>query len=316
MEGTPNAAAAISTRNPSASFPVGRSPELSNRPQTFKDFFQNPATAEAGMLSDFREAQARSRIQKVIGQKKGSQELNSPRQQINQSSEASEAAYQQSNESRGQKINSSLEGFAETFMDQMEPPTEAPGALAKAEGLARQQASAEQLKKQQQQDRIQKKTEMPESEGGEEDPTSKARDEIRKQAKAAIRRGVEEAAQGIGNALDLGTAGVSTVITIFMYAVTLTDLNAQMIWGYYIAKKKSFLFPALEWSPLPVGRVLPDVILHIGLVVLDLLIFSLVVIGFSLAIIIMFLPAAGWVVAYGLVTDPAMRAAVWMFIIQ
>ncbi|MFH1089744.1 MAG: hypothetical protein V1716_04960 [Candidatus Uhrbacteria bacterium] len=132
----------------------------------------------------------------------------------------------------------------------------------------------------------------------EESGANKAMDEVRsktqKQAKKFLtkiaRRGVEELAQSIGNAFDAGTVGVSTLVTIFMYAVTLTDLNAQMVWGHYIKHGKSFIFPALDWEPIPMPKIVGPRILHALLVIVDILVIGAIVIIFSLALLQFLLP--------------------------
>lgn len=126
---------------------------------------------------------------------------------------------------------------------------------------------------------------------GEEQMREKLRTEIRKAAtkaiNQAIRNGVEWLANGTGVACDASSMGISFIITVIMYAVTLGDWNMQMIWGYYITKKQSILFPPLEWNPLPIP--LPDVWLHYALVMLDVI----------LVIAIMFVVVVLTVVLFG-----------------
>jgi len=131
------------------------------------------------------------------------------------------------------------------------------------------------------------------------------RDKAQKQVKKAFmklaRTGSEELAQGIGTALDIGTAGVSTIVTIFMYAVTLVDLNAQMVWGYYIKHDKSFLVPALTWEPIPMPKIVSPRVLHAGLVMVDFLVIGAITIMFTLIILILLIPQA--IIAGGLISS-------------
>lgn len=172
--------------------------------------------------------------------------------------------------------------------EQNEEETEETNEAESAE--SQQQAANEMLMRQQQEARMEQMEEQLLEESGVGEGKSKAQEEVRKQAKNAIRRGVEELAQGIGNAFDVGTAGVSTIITVFMYAITLTDLNLQMIWGYYLTKKKSFFFPALEWSPIPMPKIVTPIILHAGLVMLDIMLVVGILTICSILIIFMTAP--------------------------
>lgn len=181
-----------------------------------------------------------------------------------------------------------------------------------------QPAAAQQLQQNQQQGRIaQMKQEMLKEGGEMGDAKKKAQKEIRKQMNVAVRRGIEEAAQGIGNACDLGSVGTSTIITIFVYAFTLVDLNLQMA-SYYIKNETfDFFFPSLTWSPIPMPAIVSVKFLHIGLGVLDLLIFFLLIIGLMMIIIVVMLP---YMISIGLaatvwaaVSDQALRSQIYIF---
>jgi hypothetical protein len=155
-----------------------------------------------------------------------------------------------------------------------------------------EEISGELLNRQLQQSRLAEAKMRLAEESGLEEQKKEAAEQIRKRVMSSIRRGVEQLLQGTGNAVDAGTAGCSLLVTIFMYAVTLTDLNLQMIWGYYLSKKKSFFFPALEWDPIPMPKAVPVTILHAGLVILDMIILFLLLLAFTLQIIIMTAPIA------------------------
>jgi len=102
-------------------------------------------------------------------------------------------------------------------------------------------------------------------------------------------------AQLIGNAFDAGTLGVSTLVTIFMYAVNLTDFSMQMFTYYVKNNLLSFLFPPLDgWDPIPLStKIVPVVVLHAIVILCDILVLGFVVIAFVLMIIIVFGPSIG-----------------------
>ena len=92
-------------------------------------------------------------------------------------------------------------------------------------------------------------------------------------AKQMIPRGASFVANGITSVLDLGTAGVTLIFTIFVYVFSLGYLNAQMFFG-----KKNSLIGELSWAPIPMpidknanilrGLILmADILLVIALIV-------------------------------------------------
>lgn len=133
--------------------------------------------------------------------------------------------------------------------------------------------------------------------------------EAQKAARAAIQRGLETGVNFLCSCITVGTAGVGFLIAGIPYMVTLASLNLQMIWGYYITKGKSWLFPPLEWNPLPIP--LPNKVLHAGLVTIDFLVFMLLFVGCLMLIILVFgqqIIAGGTLyVVYGYFTDPLME---------
>ncbi|MFA4845054.1 MAG: pre-toxin TG domain-containing protein [Patescibacteria group bacterium] len=77
------------------------------------------------------------------------------------------------------------------------------------------------------------------------------RKEVKKKAKAAFKRGFIFVIGIIAAALDLGTAGISFIIDIFVYIFSFGWLNVEMIYGTHIAKGKSKLISPLSWDPIP-----------------------------------------------------------------
>jgi len=66
------------------------------------------------------------------------------------------------------------------------------------------------------------------------------------QTKQMISRGATYVANSVSSALDLGTGGVSLIVTFFIDLFTLGYLNAQMFLG-----KKIPMIGELKWAPIP-----------------------------------------------------------------
>jgi hypothetical protein len=86
------------------------------------------------------------------------------------------------------------------------------------------------------------------------------------------------------------------------FIVPLIVFNLEMFWGYYGAKKKSKVVPALTWENIDGGKYLkflPNLFLHASLLALDFLLMAAVVISLFVQIIAFFMPViiAGGVVA-------------------
>jgi hypothetical protein len=198
----------------------------------------------------------------------------------------------------GEKPGGLPQNSSATLPDQSPGSPEQPSDPVKADQQAGQQnesARQTQLLAGQQKSRLKEKI-------LEESGANKAMDEVREKTRKEAeklkkkfikwaRTGVDELATSICNALDLGTAGVSTVVTVFGYAVTLTDLNAQMIWGYYIKHDKSFLIPALGWDPIKVPKkILSPRIVHAALLIVDILVIGTITILTTLILLTLLLP--------------------------
>lgn len=231
---------------------------------------------------------------------------------LNKSQIASQrAVFEEKQFSQKSKLN--IPAFAQNTTDfgegQNQPPTISP---------QQQPAAAQRLQGQQQQKRLEQTKQELLAGSGLDEEKKKAQEEVRKQMKAAIRRGAEEAAQGIGNAIDIGTVGISTIITVLMYAFTLVDLNLQMASFYLKNKTFDFFFPSLTWSPIPMPSIVSPRFLHAGLVVLDLLVLALLVVGFCAVIVTTFLPymiaVGGVAVLWELASDQGLRAQVYSLI--
>ncbi len=79
-----------------------------------------------------------------------------------------------------------------------------------------------------------------------------ARDEIKKQAKAAFRRGIVYLVDLLAAALDMGTGGLSFFVDIFMYLFTLGWLNLEMVYGRWLAKGQSKYISPISWAPFKI----------------------------------------------------------------
>lgn len=108
------------------------------------------------------------------------------------------------------------------------------------------------------------------------------RDEAAALARTSLRRGLNYLVTFISNAIGIGTAGTGYLLSGVLSLVSLIDINLMMIWGYYLSGKKSVLFPPLDWSPLPLKHILPDIWLHIGVIILDLMMVLLIGLAISL----------------------------------
>ena len=80
--------------------------------------------------------------------------------------------------------------------------------------------------------------------------TEETRDEVKKEAKAAFRRGMVYLVDLIAAALDMSTSGLSFIIDIFMYLFTLGWLNLEMIYGRWLAKGQSKYISPISWAPI------------------------------------------------------------------
>lgn len=286
-------AAAQTTPTPSPS--RGQSPGNFFGSQNFRkarEALNSPMSLEAQMLADFRESVVKERAKRAqgeipdyIGQR---QQMTDYRTNPYSSRHREKRFDQMQDQITGSHLleNATRQGFTEAFSK----PEGELSPLAQAGQAANKEAILEKFRSQQQKSQLQQKTQGADEADPIAQAKNKAQEEIRKQIKNGIRRGAEELAQSIGNAIDVGTTGISTLVTIFVYAFTLVDLNLQMIWGHYITKKKSIFFPALDWTPIPMPSIVPVQILHVGLVLVDILVFGLLVLACTFSMIVMFMP--------------------------
>jgi len=80
----------------------------------------------------------------------------------------------------------------------------------------------------------------------------KVQKEVKQAVKAGVKRGVIYIADSIGASLDMSTAGISTLVDVFMYLFTFGWLNVEMIYGTFIAGGKSNIIAPLTVDPIPV----------------------------------------------------------------
>ena len=176
---------------------------------------------------------------------------------------------------------------------------------------SRETAKQERLLENQQRERVRQKQSTQQQEEERISATKRiaqqtAQKEARKVMRVGMRRGLEYALNFLLSCLSIGTAGAGFVIAAIPYLITLTDLNLQMIWGTYVTKGKSLLFPPLEWKPLPVP--LPDSFLHLGIVLIDIAVILIALVGTFVVMLMIFgqyIATAGvWVGIYAYLTDP------------
>lgn len=106
-------------------------------------------------------------------------------------------------------------------------------------------------------------------------------------AKKIVPKAANWLASFLSSALDLGTAGASFLVTVFIYMITLGWLNVQMIYGSWIAKGKSSFIAPLSWDPIPMPIDKKGIILQ-GLVIMaDLIFITMLVLFISIGILIL-----------------------------
>lgn len=84
-----------------------------------------------------------------------------------------------------------------------------------------------------------------------DEETRQQREELKKVAKATMRRGAIYVTDLLAAAFDIGSSGISFIIDIFFYMFTLGWLNLEMIYGKYFAKGKSRYVGPISWDPIP-----------------------------------------------------------------
>lgn len=107
--------------------------------------------------------------------------------------------------------------------------------------------------------------------------TEETREFVKKEAKAAARRGAIAIVDLIAAALDISSAGLSFLVDFFIYIFTLGWLNLEMIYGTHIAKKKSKYISPISWAPIPMPVDKDAIILQAFIVTADILILVAVV---------------------------------------
>lgn len=120
----------------------------------------------------------------------------------------------------------------------------------------------------------------------EQDETSKMREHVKKETKAAARRGIVYVVDTIAAAIDVGSIGVSLIVDFFVYMFSLGWLNLEMIYGTYIAKKKSKYVSPISWAPIPgIDKIDKDAYFLQGFIIAaDIMV---IVVGFGLFSFIM-----------------------------
>lgn len=106
---------------------------------------------------------------------------------------------------------------------------------------------------------------------------------VKRKLEAAAKRGIIYIVDLLAGCLDLGTAGISTLVDILFYIFTFGWLNLEMFYGTHLRKGKDLLISPLSWDPIPMP-VDPDAIILQGLLVaaditLIILIFGISIIG-------------------------------------
>jgi hypothetical protein len=111
--------------------------------------------------------------------------------------------------------------------------------------------------------------------------TEETQEFVKKEAKAAAKRGAIAVVDLIAAALDISSAGLSFLVDFFIYMFTLGWLNLEMIYGTHIAKKKSKYISPISWAPIPMPVDKDAIILQAFIITADiLLLIAVVSLGF------------------------------------
>ncbi|MCX6715221.1 MAG: hypothetical protein NTX72_05425 [Candidatus Uhrbacteria bacterium] len=96
-------------------------------------------------------------------------------------------------------------------------------------------------------------------------------------------------ANSVVSALDLGTGGISLLITIFVRLITLGHSNVEMVYGTWIKKGQSRVIGGVSWFPIPLFFIDKNAYGVQGLIILqDLILIVFVTIMIALDILMIF----------------------------
>ena len=147
---------------------------------------------------------------------------------------------------------------------------------------------------------VRQKLEMQDEEQDEEKKTlaqKGKRAAVRYVFKQAMRRGFIYLINFIAASLDFAFAGISFIITCFVYLFTLGYLNLEMIYGTHIAKGKSKIISPTSWFPIPMPVDPNALILQSFIVTMDI----------ALGVAVVIMGAGGMCIVHDyvkLVSDP------------
>lgn len=115
---------------------------------------------------------------------------------------------------------------------------------------------------------------------GRDQAASHLQAEVKKQAKAAMRRGAMYITELLATALDLGSAGISFLADFIIHLMMLGWLNLELFYGKWMMKGKSRFVPALSWDPIPMPVDKSGMLLAVAVIAADLFfIFAILLIG-------------------------------------
>ncbi len=187
-----------------------------------------------------------------------------------------------------------------------EPPAEQPTVQS-----ANQPAVNEQFQRQQQQGRMAQLQQQVQEGGMMEKKKKEIQEEMRKEAKAALRNWLKGMFSGIGDAF--GATLIGLIITVIVNLIVVVDWDLQMFSYYQKNQALRFFFPPLTW-PAPFSNFFPNVALHVCLVTLNLVVIMLTIVGFCIILVIAFLPhivlAMGATSVYKYFTDSSFQQMV------
>lgn len=138
--------------------------------------------------------------------------------------------------------------------------------------------------------------------GARQAAAANASQEAAKQAaKKMVPKAANAGANFLSSALDLGTGGVTLVVTIFIHLLSLGWLNVEMVYGTWIMKGKDPMIGKLSWDPIPMPIDKNGIMLQ-GLVIMaDLMVLTAVVILFAVQVLMLvMLVSPTLLVGYGI----------------
>ncbi len=144
--------------------------------------------------------------------------------------------------------------------------SQAPGRSGQRDSIRERLASQIQAKQLQKQEADAEKKKEGEGDSQQE--------EIKKNIKAGMRRGIVYLVDLLAAGLDMSTGGLSFFVDIFMYGFSLGWLNLEMFYGFHLAKGKSRYISPISWAPFKIPVDEKAYMLQAAILTADLALFT------------------------------------------